>query len=304
MEHLQNEESALISAQYGKYALPPTLQQLLQISNELEDSQVFYSGLGFYVTVEPFRYFNTPCDVIVFGNTGMDGIHYGFLTDYGQVESLEEATIVCVSPMDFDSPVRIAAANIRDFLSIDPADSALFFNNFRSESHYVDTKRGWEEEAANSPYQQSAEKLQEQAKVRSLVRERLSLTTISQPYAYIQDVIQQRKERITIPTQDGLGVIESLGHQGNSATKNQLPVDSGISFVRSDATIMYVHKDEALDLEVLAHYLQASPRPVQLALIRDIQMNFVLEEWADLQKLVTSRLQALGQSDEVRRIGS
>jgi len=285
MEHVQNEQSAMISAQYGKYAIPPTLQQLLQISNELEDLEVFYSGLGFYVTIEPFRYFNTPCDVIVFGNTGMDGIHYGFLTDYGQVDSLEEATIVCVSPMDFDAPVRIAAANIRDFLSIDRADSALFYNHFSSEVHYLDTKRRWEEEEANSPYQKSEEKLQQQAAVRSLVKERISLTDILQPYVYIQDVTQQRQERITIPTQDRLGVTEPL-------------------IVSLDTPIMHVHKDENLDLDELAHYLQASPRPVQLALIRDIQMNFVLEEWPDLQKLVVSRLHALGQSDEARRIGS
>jgi len=231
--------------------------------------------------------------VIVFGNTGMDGIHYGFLTDYGQVESLEEAPIVCVSPMDFDTPVRIAAANIRDFLSIDQADRPLFYNHFSSESHYLETKRGWAEEAANSPYQKSEEELQQQAAVKALVRERISLTDITQPYAYVQSITQQRKERITIATQDGLGVIEP---QNDS--------DNGTNSVSLDTPIMYVHKDEDLDLEELAHYLQTAPRLVQLALIRDIQMNFVMEEWISLQKLVTSRLQALGQKDEAKRIAS
>jgi len=53
MQNIENEQSAIVSAHYGKYAIPPTLQQLLQISNELGDSEVFYSGIGFYVSVEP-----------------------------------------------------------------------------------------------------------------------------------------------------------------------------------------------------------------------------------------------------------
>jgi hypothetical protein len=58
-----------------------------------------------------FRYFITPPDLITFISTGGDGIHFGFLTDFGQVEDLEEAYIVCVSPTN-DPPLKIVARNL------------------------------------------------------------------------------------------------------------------------------------------------------------------------------------------------
>lgn len=90
---------------FGKYYLPPTLRRLIDLQKVLDDPEQFYIGLNFYLSLENFRYFNTPSDVVVFGNIGVDGVHYGFLTDYGTVTDLEAAPIVCVCPMDFERPL-------------------------------------------------------------------------------------------------------------------------------------------------------------------------------------------------------
>lgn len=63
-------------------------------------------------------YYSSPADSIVFANTGMDGIHYSFLTDFGIHTNLEQAPIICVSPMDFDNCVRIVARNLYEFFEL------------------------------------------------------------------------------------------------------------------------------------------------------------------------------------------
>lgn len=60
---------------FGKYEIPPTLQSLIDLDNTLGDNGVsllgdFFLGLNFYLTLEKFRYFNTPSDVITFGHIG------------------------------------------------------------------------------------------------------------------------------------------------------------------------------------------------------------------------------------------
>ena len=83
-----------MESNFGKYDIPPTLQILIDLEKELGKGEHFFEGLHFYLSLTNFRYFNTPSDVIVFGNNGADGIHYGFLTDYGSAVDLEETPIV------------------------------------------------------------------------------------------------------------------------------------------------------------------------------------------------------------------
>ena len=45
-------------------------------------------------------------------------VYITILTDFGQVEDLQKAYIVRVSPMDFNEPVKIIARNIDDFMRI------------------------------------------------------------------------------------------------------------------------------------------------------------------------------------------
>lgn len=140
---------------FGKYEIPPTLRKLMEFKDELGDAERFYQGLHFYLELGRFRYYNTPCDVVVFGSIGVDGIHYGMLTDFGSAPDLESAPVVCVDPMNFDRPAKIVANHLREFLSVNLTDAELFYNHFGSEDSYLQAKRWWAEEAARSPYRPS-----------------------------------------------------------------------------------------------------------------------------------------------------
>ncbi|WP_201008556.1 stalk domain-containing protein [Paenibacillus glycanilyticus] len=87
---LTDEES--IKVNYGKYERSSTLDVLTNIYSELEqEGRDPWSALGFYPDDHHSGYSGTPLDVVSFGRTGGDGEHYGFLTEFGAVTSLEEA---------------------------------------------------------------------------------------------------------------------------------------------------------------------------------------------------------------------
>jgi hypothetical protein len=266
-----------------KYEIPPTLLELLELNRKLNNAGHFYRIFNFYLCEDQMRYFNTPSDCLVFGNTGMDGIHYGILTDYGAVADLEEAWIVCVSPMDFDQPTRVIARNLKEFLSVNRTDSELFYNSFATEQHYLNTKRQWGEEEANSPYRPSEAERLDQERERNEVLDSFELPIIQDGYQYVQSIQEQRRSMITLQTQDGLGVI--------------YPLEEGHS-----SDIFPVHKDEYLCLDKLQSYLSTALTAEKLGLFRDIQMNFVLSEEEDLQAMIVGEMRKMGLFDEAARI--
>lgn len=267
---------------FGKYAIPPTLRKLMEFSDELGDAERFYRGLQFYLEPGSLRYFNTPCDVVVFGSIGVDGIHYGFLTDFGSAPDLETAPIVCVDPMNFDRPTKIVANNLREFLSVNLTDAGLFYNHFESEDGYLETKRRWMEEAARSPYRSGAEEAEREAVVRRL-KDRILLPPVDNPYQYVRKVGEERRKAVTVPTQDGLGVTAPL-REG----ERHVPFP--------------VSKDRPPDPEALKAYLNSAPLASRLALIRDIQMNFVLEIEHALRAAVLEAMDSMGLTDEAARL--
>ncbi|WP_423408240.1 hypothetical protein AABM38_21745 [Heyndrickxia sp. MSNUG] len=93
---------------YGKYSVSEDLQQLFDLQADLAKKDLLPYGdlLGYYFSLDDIRYLNTPLDLLSFARPGGDGIHYGFLTDFGLVKALEEAYIVRVSPMDIDDSVN------------------------------------------------------------------------------------------------------------------------------------------------------------------------------------------------------
>ncbi|MDN4494478.1 hypothetical protein [Ureibacillus aquaedulcis] len=192
---------------FGKYEVPPTLQRLIDLQDILGDPEQFYLGLNFYISLEDYRYFNTPSDVVVFGNIGMNGIHYGFLTDYGAVTNLEAAPIVCVSPMSFERPTRIVAKNLCEFLRVNLTDCELFYNEFGSEEKYLIARGQWAEEAVDSAFQQTDDENLVREGVTKFLMENIQMPIIDNPYRYVQGVELERQGNISINTQDGLGVI-------------------------------------------------------------------------------------------------
>ncbi|RJX39158.1 hypothetical protein D3P09_16835 [Paenibacillus pinisoli] len=268
---------------YGSYEVPPTLKELIRLKDELGGQEPFYTGLNFYLELGAMRYFNTPCDVVVFGTTGGDGIHYGFLTDFGMAEDLEHATVVCVSPMDFDGPTKIIANDIKEFLSIVLTDEELFYNTFATEEDYRAAKQRWREEEEASPYRPSEEKVQQKNDIIRLVKERISLPYIENPYQHLEDLAQQRQERVAAKTQDLLGVIGNFG-------EGEIHVP------------YYVHKDESLDIEELRRYMSTAPAVSKLAMVRDLQQNFVLWHDGQIRDIVVDALNSLNLKNEEKRI--
>ncbi|MCM3636985.1 hypothetical protein M3152_04565 [Sporosarcina luteola] len=272
-----------MGSNFGKYDIPPTLHRLIDLQNVLADNEQFYLGLNFYLSLEDFRYFNTPCDVVVFGNIGMDGIHYGFLTDYSSVTDLEVAPIVCVSPMDLDRPTRIVAKNLCEFLRVNLTDGELFYNHFESEEKYLDAKNQWITEAANSPYQPSENEKLVRERVANFLMENIKMPIINNPYHYVQHVEKDRQRNVAIQTQDRLGVTT--------------PLPQGEKHV-----LFPITKDIDPDLILLQEYLCSSPVASRLALFRDIQLSYTFQDNQELYKIVADAMVSMELIDEATRL--
>jgi hypothetical protein len=272
---------------YGKYEVPPTLEAIFELQKQYRGSDVFSNAVGLYFSDAGVRYFNTPSDVVVFASNGMDGIHYGFLTDYGTISNLEEAPIVCVSPMDHDQPTKLVAANLREFVRMHLTDEALFYNSFPSEEAYEQAKRSWAEESMNSPYQPTEEQRQKREQERQQVlaelMERIPLPAIDHPYRHIEQLRAERQKRISLPTQDGLGVT--------------MPVEPGQEYV-----MFPVDKQNRLNIAALKTYLAEAPPAYKLALFRDIQLHHVLPQERELQAVILAELRTMGLTDEADRM--
>jgi hypothetical protein len=272
-----------MNSNFGKYDVPATLEKLIQFESMLDDPEQFYLCFQFYLSMEGDRYFNTPSDVVVFGRIGVDGIHYGFLTDYGSAADLETAQIVCVSPMDFEAPIRIIARNIKEFLGVNLTDSSQFYNQFGSEEKYLASKARWAEEAESSSYMLSEKDSLVREEAEKFLREKVRVPYIVNPYQYVEKVYIERQKLISIQTQDGLGVTAPL-----------LQSDEHIPFL--------IHSHQVPDKIKVEEYLSASPAASQLALFRNIQLNLYLVEYPEIYVVVIEAMKKIGLTDEVKRM--
>ncbi|WP_188888783.1 hypothetical protein [Paenibacillus radicis (ex Gao et al. 2016)] len=274
---LSDKESVRVN--YGKYGRSATLQALSKLYQELEqEGNSADDVLGFYPMDGHSGYFNTPMDVVAFGSTGMDGAHYGFLTDFGMVADLEEAPIVLVSPMDFDQPAVVVANNIREFIRIVMIDSSLLYMGYQNEQDYL-------EQNAAPEYESTQEDLENGRIVRERLEERLHPPVIQDPYTYSEKVRAERMKQIIVPTQDELGIL------------NEHPKDAG----RQHITIVL---DEDIGKRELETFLSNATYASKLALFRDYHLNlerFVYNE-AGIDKAILSEMKSLGLQDEIARI--
>lgn len=114
-DDLFSEETA-----YGNYKKPETLIKLINLVEEKElDTD---RSLGFILWKGTKPEFPAPIDNIPFAWTGGDGCYFGFLTDFGNYQNLEEAPIIFVSPTDFDKKnpnwgVKLFARNINRLIA-------------------------------------------------------------------------------------------------------------------------------------------------------------------------------------------
>lgn len=104
----------------SNYKIPELLQDIMDWEQEIKHEVSYLeTPTGYFLQFDPYDhggYWSSPADAIVFANTGMDGIHYSFLTDFGYASDLSLASVIRVDPMDSGNYARIVASNIREFL--------------------------------------------------------------------------------------------------------------------------------------------------------------------------------------------
>ncbi|MEG0385948.1 MAG: hypothetical protein RR642_14460 [Solibacillus sp.] len=185
--------------------------------------------------------------------------------------------------MDFDRPTRIIAKNLREFLKVNLTDGELFYNHFDREEEYLVAKKQWAAEKANSPYQPSEyEKLMKERATKFLT-DNIPMPVIENPYRYVQKIELERQRNVTIPTQDKIGVMTPL-LQGEEHV--QFPINKEID----------------PDLQLLREYLHSAPIASRLALFRDIQLHFIMQDNPILLKIVTEVMVNLELFDEANRL--
>ncbi|PJN86848.1 hypothetical protein [Bacillus sp. mrc49] len=268
----------------GKYLnMPPTIDKLHTLEKEIEKKGYSLSDLSLYLEFDFSPYETTPYDVITFASTGVDGIHFGFLTDFGTVSDLENAFVVCISPMDFDTHIKIVARNIREFLSLvctmKGALSISNFNIFEEEEQYI---QYLQEQNQVKPEDKEFE---EEAKY---VVEKIIAAFGSEPiedvYHYVEiKVREQRAQQTIFPTLDGLGII---------------PVDN----VTSSHILYKLEKDMTIDLAEMKAFFYSATTESKLAFIRDVQFTYLITNEIALKEMVIHEMIKLGLQDEVDRL--
>ncbi|MFB9330803.1 DUF5050 domain-containing protein [Paenibacillus aurantiacus] len=281
-EKAQAEQA--VKQNYGKYQVPDMLKQAIALEEELREQKMLLGGglLGpnFLEFGIGYRYESTPIDVIPFALEDWDDeVHYGFLTDFGTVSSLEEAAIVRVSPYE-DHPVTIIARNFREFMQL------LVYEP--TGVHYLDTNMTEAEyEALQEDGAELERSLTKQEKnVMRIVRERFALEPIGDVYDYLRKLNKERKQKIAASTEDSLGVVYS-GTEAASAKRLAFDFEE--------------YEDGVHRADVKEFFDQASTLD-KLVFLRDAQY---VNLWLENSKVIAylqEQLKAMGLEDEANRI--
>ncbi|MFC0215608.1 hypothetical protein ACFFK0_24740 [Paenibacillus chartarius] len=262
------------------YKWPKILSIIAEFDKEFDERYRYENLLGMSIAQIRGHYFNTPLDVIPFGWTGVDGIHFGFLTDFGLAPSLDEAYIVYVNPMDFDAPVDIAARNLADFISICSQGVDPFFIEAIRYTGSKSSYEGYKRERAESIV---ARKMKLEPYISRLAAH-IELTVISDEYDYLQEVKRERHEGIVLETMDGLGVLRSGGETEFGGERMKLPVA----------------KHMKLNPAEIQEFMANANLTSKLALIRDLQYCCILKDDDQVWRMIYDELSRLGMTNEVQ----
>lgn len=263
------------------------LSTLHQIENRLSSQEppLSLGNFELILTDRSFRYLQTPPDLITFARTGGNGVHFGFLTDFGQETDLDRAWIVCVGPMH-SPPLQFVARNITDFLSlvckITLAEEIIDLDFEVEETEWVAKIH---EERRNG-----AEVSDEDASVIiAQITEHLSLCPIPSIYEYVKDIRAERETCLSLKTIDDMGILKT------DRSFNKVPA---------------VYHFDFRDYQIanLEDYLNYASHDEKLAFCRTAICSGVLapDYNADLQILVADTLLNLGlrsESENVRNYG-
>ncbi|PJK16957.1 hypothetical protein CQS04_07325 [Chryseomicrobium excrementi] len=259
---------------HPNYKMPKLYNQLKTLDKKLQkEGYSLFDQFGLLLSEDVTHYQVTPLDVIPFGSIGVDGIHYGLLTDFGKIQDIEEAFIVLIAPMDFGDQHKIVARNFREFLNLAwTTGNAIDVANFKlvkTEEDYArmlsDFKKSHKE--MDDDYKR------ETSHVLKRIREEFDVKPIESIYEYIEiEVKAAREKQIVMSTLDGLGVV---GEEGVH-------------------TKFEVKEDEDVDVELLKAFLATSSKESKLAFIRDVQFtNHHLDD-REMMQVIRNELEKQG----------
>lgn len=185
---------------FGHYKKPDLLNTLEAYEKKWPN---FWVDLGFEIFYDQ-HYCTTPLDVIPFASTGSDGIHFGFLTDFGHVKDLNLAPIVCVAPSDFIYG-KLVAKNLKDFLSLAATVGQVEFLNqdYKNENEVTTRLQEWDDEQR----EEYEEVIQDRSELIRVLKDELHIEPMPQVVHYIKNLRAARKKEISIKTEDGIGII-------------------------------------------------------------------------------------------------
>lgn len=269
----------MVTDEYGAFTIPDEVLKLIQLEEDLQKEGETLDTIGFRPIVTQFAYSITPIDVIPFADTGGDGVHFGFLTDFGKVGNLNDAPIVCVSPTN-DPPIRLIASTLQEFLrmAISVPHVGLLEECWQwNDREMVD---GILEEWRSDDYQKKRDKIFK--RVREIYNtEEIDVVT------YIQLANEERNSKIILPTYDGLGIL-SIDNE-NGENRYQFNTD---------------HSQDEEELARMRAFLSVATTAEKLGFIRDATFWYILahDYHNEVLNLIREILQSLQLKDELKRL--
>jgi hypothetical protein len=253
----------------------PLIEALIEFEQELEANRHSLGfDLGLIMEQGPApRYMATPPDVIPFAHAGVDGIHYGFLTDFGLEKDLSQAPIVCVSPVDWTG-VWVVARHLQDFLSVVYTENSSlkrYFANGEDYSGYVGQR---------VPQATDERTLF----VHECFRERFGIQPIRDMAVYIDSLRLERKQNEAAPTLNGLGIrrFSTAKHHSSNAEGTLLSVAEPFHWEQQGEAVRELFRSGSCE--------------ARLAFIRDAQTRHLFTHSA-LRAFVAGQLKSMGLSE-------
>lgn len=270
----------------NSYKIPHLLKEIIAWEEEIKQEVPYLeTPTGYFLQFDPHDnggYMSSPVDAIMFARTGMEGIHFSFLTDFGNVTDLSVVPIVRVDPMAFGSYARIVARNIRDFFALGfSGHERLLLNEFESIQQYLDYVKEQEDNTSESDYFDKKKWDQEQQKVRDLAVQRFGFQLIHDGYSYSEEVRQTRRNEVILDTLDGLGV--SVGEASVNCS-------GAVPHPWHEKEIPYDQEEQ------LKSYISSAEQIGLLSLLRDVQAQGF--DNSDVFRAIHNRLISLGLSVE------
>lgn len=273
----------MINQNYGKYSIPTKLHQLIDLQNNLNKEGFLKYGdlLGYYFSLDGLdsRYLNTPLDVISFARPGADGIHFGFLTEFGQVCDLDSAYIVRVSPMDFDNPVKIVARNLNDFMRL-----IFYYPNAMEILDITQNKSLVEEFLKES--REATIITDKENKVKGKFNKLFQLEPIESLHIYLQSIKKERENEIVFETEDSIGIVSK-----NMTCKNAI-----------EKQLFNFNGKGILNTDDIKKFFNHSSYEAKLAFLRDAQSKGLIFDNLELKHYLKEQLPFLQLHDEAERV--